>query len=87
MGPVGHEAADLAVVAARREPARDDDEDPLAQALHLLEDVAARRGSSGPRPAIDRSRSIMCSRWRGSIPLNGSSRTRIAGRGRAPRRP
>ena len=32
-----------------------------------------------PAAAIDRSRSIMCSRCRGSMPLNGSSSSRIDG--------
>jgi hypothetical protein len=53
VGPVGHEPADLPVVPARRETARDDDEDPLPEALDLLEDVAREQDRSpvrGHRP-------------------------------------
>ena len=77
--PVGHEPPDLAEVARRREPPGDDHEHAVGEPLDLLEDVGARTGSSGPRAAIGRSRSIMCSRWRGSMPLNGSSSSRIGG--------
>ena len=79
MRSIGHEAANAAEVAGRGQATGDHHEHPIDEPLDLLEDVAARTGSCDPRPTSPRSRSIMCSRWRGSMPLNGSSRMRTGG--------
>ena len=50
--PVGHQPADLAVVAGRREPPGVDDEDAVGEALDLLEDVRAEEDRPArPRPS------------------------------------
>jgi len=71
--PVGHEGADGPEVARGSQSTGDHDQYLGADPLDLLEDVRREQDRPTRHGQLPR-RSIMAMRWRGSMPLNGSSR-------------